>query len=176
MTDHENSRNNFVGFEYKDVTVKKTMQSVYLDNYKNFGWIHEGNSEPVGKMDCITMRFKRDRKIRNKAEITRLQRQFDAYVAEIISLEKSKKTKAATIAYIVGVIGTAFIAGSVFAVTSENVNMCIALAIPGFVGWIIPYLLFKRMSRKKVEQVNPIINQKYEELYSICEKANELLN
>ncbi|MFA9379230.1 MAG: hypothetical protein ACERKZ_21165 [Lachnotalea sp.] len=35
-TNHENS---FVGFEYKELTVKKTMQYVYNDSYKNFGWI-----------------------------------------------------------------------------------------------------------------------------------------
>ena len=176
MSGTANNENSFIGFEYKDVTVKKTMQSVYSDSYKSFGWNLEGNSAPIGKTDCITIKFKRDRKIRNKAELTRLQRQFDAYVVEILKLEDSKKTKAAAVAYVAGVIGTAFVTGSVFAVTAGNVGMCIVMAIPGFVGWIIPYLLFRSISGKKTEQVNPLISQKYEDLYSVCEKANELLN
>lgn len=176
MRETTSNENSFVGFEYKEVTVKNSMQSVYSDSYKSFGWILEGNSNPVGKTDSITIKFKRNRKIRNKAELTRLQRQFDAYVVEILRLEGSKKTKAAAVAYVVGVIGTAFVTGSVFAVTAGNVGTCIVLAIPGFIGWIIPYLLFRSISGKKTEQVNPLISQKYEDLYSVCEKANELLN
>ena len=176
MSEKTNNEHSFVGFEYKEITVRKTMQSIYSDSYKSFGWILEGNSNPVGKNDSITIKLKRNRKIRNKAELTRLQRQFDAYVVEILRLEDSKKTKAAAVAYFVGVIGTTFVAGSVFAVTAGNVGMGIVLAIPGFVGWIIPYLLFRSISGKKTEQLNPLICEKYKELYSVCEKANELLN
>ena len=88
---------NFIGYEYRDITVKKIMQSVYADSFGNFGWIAEGIGEAVGKVDSVVMKFKRDRKIRNKSELTRLQRQFEACTAEIVSLEKSKVTKAAAI-------------------------------------------------------------------------------
>lgn len=91
-------------------------------------------------------------------------------------MEWSKKTKAATIAYAVGVIGTVFMAGSVFAVTSGNIPLCAILAIPGFIGWITPYPIFRSVSRKKTEMLNPLIDLKYDELYTVCEKANALLN
>lgn len=172
----ELQRNDFKGYEYRNITVKKIMQSVYADSFGSFGWIAEGIGEAVGKVDSVVMKFKRDRKIRNKAELTRLQRQFEACVAEIISMERSKKTKAATISYVVGVIGTVFMAGSVFAVTSGNIPLCAVLAIPGFIGWIIPYPIFKDVSSKKTEMLNPLIDQKYDELYTVCEKANALLN
>ncbi len=172
----ELQRNNFTGYEYRDVTVKKTMQHVYADSFANFGWIAESISEVVGKMDSVVMKFKRDRKIRNKAELTRLQRQFEACIAEIISLEKSKTLKASVIAYVIGVVGTAFMAGSVFAVTAENIPLCVILAIPGCIGWVIPYLVFRSVSEKKIEAVNPLIDQKYDELYAVCEKANALLS
>ncbi|MGN0350238.1 MAG: hypothetical protein ACI4ES_01200 [Roseburia sp.] len=172
----ELQRNDFTGYEYRDITVKKTMQSVYADSFGSFGWIAEGIEEAIGKVDSIVMKFKRNRKIRNKGELTRLQRQFEACVAEIISMERSKKTEAATIAYVVGVIGTAFMAGSVFAVTSGNIPLCVILAIPGFIGWIISYPIFKSVSSKKTEVLNPLIDQKYDELYTVCEKAHALLN
>lgn len=85
----ELQRNDFKGYEYRDITVKKMMQSVYADCFGSFGWIAEGIGEAVGKVDSVVMKFKRDRKIRNKAELTRLQRQFEACVAEIISMERS---------------------------------------------------------------------------------------
>lgn len=116
---------NFIGYEYRDITVKKTMQSVYADSFVNFGWVAEGIGEAVGKVDSVVIKFKRDRKIRNKSELTRLQRQFEACAAEIVSLEKSKVTRAVAIAYVVGVIGCAFMAGSVFAVTAGNIPLCV---------------------------------------------------
>ena len=142
-------KNGFTGYEYRDVTVKKAMQSIYADSFASFGWIAEGIGEAVGKMDSIVMKFKRDRKIRNKAELTRLQRQFEACTAEIVSLEKEKTLRASIIAYVIGTVGTAFMAGSVFAVTAGNVLLCVILAIPGCIGWIIPYLVFRSVSAKK---------------------------
>lgn len=97
-------------------------------------------------------------------------------MTEISSLEALKTRRAAAIAFAVGVIGTALIAGSVFAVTAGNVAGCVILAIPGFLGWIIPYLVYKNIRGKKTEQLNPLIYQKYEELYSVCERANTLLD
>lgn len=169
-------KKDFMGYEYQNITVKKTMQAVYANSFGNFGWIAEGIEDTVGKMDSVVMKFKRDRKIRNKSELTRLQRQFEACTAEIVSLERSKVTKAAGIAYAVGVIGCAFMAGSVFAVTAGNIPLCVILAVPGFFGWIAPYLLFRSISAKKTEAVTPLIDQKYDELYSVCEKANALLD
>lgn len=169
-------KNDFTGYEYRDITVKKTMQSVYADSFGNFGWIPEGVGDAVGKADSVVMKFKRDRKIRNKSELTRLQRQFEACTSEIVSLEKSKVTKAAAIAFVVGILGTAFMAGSVFAVTAGKISLCAVLAVSGIVGWVVPYLIFRNVSGKRTEAVNPLIDQKYDELYAVCEKANELLN
>lgn len=165
----------FIGYEYQDVTVKSNMEHVYADGYPNFGWDLEGTSFSLSSIGSVVMKFKRDRKIRNKAELTRLQRQFDACVAEIHSMEISKTLMASVAAYIVGVIGTAFMAGSVFAITGGNTTLCIILAVPAFVGWVLPYFLFKVLSRKKSTAVMPKIDQKYDELYDVTEKANALL-
>jgi len=39
MNETVNKENEYVGYEYKDVTVKCSMESVYVDGYANFGWI-----------------------------------------------------------------------------------------------------------------------------------------
>lgn len=77
----------------------------------------------------------------------------------------------------VGIIGTAFMAGSVFAVTARppHVILSIILAVPAFAGWMIPYFLYKRVARKQTEKLAPLIEQKYDEIYEICEKGNKLL-
>ncbi len=167
--------NNFVAYEYQDFIVKRSMASMYSDGLENFGWELEGTENVVGKPESICLKFKRNRKIRNKVELTRLQRQFDSCVHEIQSLEFSKYVKPSAVAYGIGVIGTAFMAGSVFAVTSNMVALCVILAIPGFAGWVLPYLSYRNILRKKTAEVTLLIDKKYDEIYEVCEKANGLL-
>ncbi|WP_375105144.1 hypothetical protein ACDZ28_15705 [Paenibacillus sp. RS8] len=175
MSEITRNENNFIGYEYKDITIKRSLESIYADGYCNFGWALEGTSNSVHNINSVTMKFKRDRKIRNKVELTRLQRQFDAYASEIYALEQSKVIRASVVAYIIGVIGTAFMAGSVFAYMADMLPLSITLAIPAFTGWIIPYLVYCNISKKKTNKVAPLIDQKYDNIYDVCEKANALL-
>ncbi len=166
----------FIGYEYQEVAVKSAISPIYADGYENFGWKLEDSYLSLGKPDSVTMKFKRDRKIRNKPELTRLQHQFDAVASDIVSLEASKRVRASIAAYVVGIIGTAFMAGSVFSITSALLIPCIILAIPAFIGWLLPYFLYRSIERKKTASVTPLIDSKYDELYTICEKANGLLD
>lgn len=170
------SNRSFIGYEYQEISVKNEMSSVCADGYANFGWKLEDSSFALGRPDSVVMKFKRNRKIRNKTELTRLQRQFNSIVSDIISLESSKRLKASIIAYTVGIVGTAFMAGSVFSVTAGLILPCIILAIPAFVGWILPYFLYRSIEKDKTASVAPLIDSKYDELYTICEKANDLLD
>ncbi len=174
MNEFTKNANGFVGYEYKDVTVKRSMESVYADGYNNFGWTLEGTSVPIQSFGSVTMKFKRDRKIRNKAELTRLQRQFEACASEIERLEVSKVLGASAVAYAVGIAGTAFMAGSVFAYLAGMLPLSVLLAIPAFAGWILPYFCYLRIQRKKTEQVTPLIDQKYDEIYEVCKNADGL--
>ena len=166
---------NFVGYEYRDITIDRSIESMYADSYQNFGWVLDSTSTPAIGINAVAMKFKRDRKIRNKAELTRLQRQFDSYVSEIMGMEKSKTSTAFTIALTVGLVGTAFMAGATFAFLAGFIMLCIILAMPAFVGWILPYFLYKTTYAKKAATVGPLIDGKYDEIYEICERANSLL-
>ena len=168
-------KNDFVGYEYRDVTVSRDMQTIYADGYQNFGWQLDGTSALPTGLYSTSMKFKRDRKIRNKAELTRLQRKFDACVAEIAKMEKSKAANASIVAYSIGLSGTAFLAGATFAYLGSMIALCIILAIPGFVGWVLPYFCYNSAYAKKNAKVAPLIDNKYDEIYEICEKANGLL-
>ncbi len=92
-------------------------------------------------------------------------------------LEKSRTSKASIIAITIGVIGTAFMAGSTFSAVNDPpvIWLCILLAIPGFAGWIAPYFAFMATARKRIEIVKPLIEVKYDEIYEICEKDSRLL-
>ena len=171
---NNNAQNgDFVGYEYKELTVKRDMEGVYADGYPNFGWQLEGSST---SLRAVNLKFKRDRKIRNKAELTRLQRQFESNIMEIERLAQSKTSAASTTAFIIGFIGTAFMAGATFAfIYAEMIPLMIALAVPGFIGWFIPYQLYNKIRSKKTTAITPLIEQQYDAIYEVCGKAHGLL-
>lgn len=181
--DSENQQKNFIGYEYKEIIADSSRISFLLDGYKNFGWEIDGNvQEAMGTSHAASaqkavIHLKRDRKIVNKAELTRLQRNFEACVNEIDMLEKAKTSAATMHAVILGVFGTAFMAGSTFAVTAQPPQyiLCILFAVPGFLGWIAPYFLYKKKVQKQTRKLTPLIEEKYDEIYEICEKGSKLL-
>lgn len=171
------TRPNFVGYEYKEVTVETEDASMYIDCYENFGWTADENRPPVDGLHHTTIYLKRDRHIINKTELTRLQRHFEACANEIRELESSKASAASVWSLVVGIIGTAFMAGSVFAVTHQPpmILLCILLAVPAFIGWVMPWFIYKSILRKRTRKVEPLIAAKQDEIYEICEKGHALL-
>ena len=178
----------FIGYEYKEVVTDPGQVSFFIDGYANFGWEIDENVMPGGlekypertgssHQRKTVIRFKRNRKIINKMELTRLQRNFEACVDQISRLEKEKTSRPTVTALAVGILGTAFMAGSTFAVTADPplIALCIILAIPGFLGWILPYFLYRAGERKQTEKITPLIEEKYDEIYEICEKGSKLL-
>ncbi len=168
---------NYVGYEYKEVIVPSGQVSFYLDCYENFGWQQDENLAPASGPQLTRLRMKRNRNILNKMELTRLQRHFEACAGEIETLEKSKTSKASVTALSVGIIGTAFMASSVFAVVHEPpiIWLCVLLAVPGFSGWVAPFFLYQRIFKAKTKEIDLMIETRMEEIHHVCEKGHSLL-
>lgn len=173
----KNNKPNLIVYEYKEISVDTNQASLYMDAYENFGWEVDEKMHSSTVLGKVVINFRRDRKILNKTELTRLQRNFDASMEEIKQLEASKTSTATAAALAVGIIGTAFMAGSVFAVTAITpmIVLCIILAIPGFIGWTAPWFLYKRIVRSRTQKVTHLIEEKYDELYEVCDKGRKLL-
>ena len=167
----------YISYEYKELNVKKDRASFYLDCYENFGWQQDEKFPSTEHGEMMNLKLKRNRKLVNKMELTRLQRHFEANMEDIFSLERSKTSQATIVALVIGILGTAFMAGSVFAVTAQPpiIWLCIVLAIPAFIGWILPYFAYKKVKEEKTKKVTPYIEEKYDEIYEICEKGHSLL-
>ncbi len=184
MSESKQDSQMFVGYEYKEVITNANQISFLIDSYQNFGWEVDHNMPPKitgnipNPQGTITLRLKRNRKIMNKMELTRLQRNFEFCLKEINHLEKSRESKATMYALIVGILGTAFMAGAVFAVIAEptKIILSIIFAIPAFAGWILPPFIYKKVERKRELEVNPLIEEKQNEIYELCEKGNKLRN
>ncbi len=85
MNEHE-----FAMYEYKEVSISSAQASFYLDCYENFGWKQDEHFAPQTRNEKLILKLKRNRKIANKVELTRLQRNFEADIKEIEALENSK--------------------------------------------------------------------------------------
>ena len=179
----------YIGYEYMEVKTEVSRASMYIDGYRNFGWERDENLSgghrqnphhtPVRPQEegIVLLRFKRDRKLINKTELTRLQRNFEDCMHQIDALEKSKTSKGVMVSISVGIVGTIFMAGSTFAITASPpvIWLCVLLAVPGFAGFILPYFCYKAIVSKRTKIVNPLIEEKYDEVYKVCEKGSRLL-
>ena len=177
MEQMEKGGKSYVGYEYKIITVDGSRSSMYLDSYRNFGWEPDENQTGRKETGRETIHLKRDRKILNKAELTRLERHFEDCMNQIEMLERSKYRQGRIAALTTGILGTVFMAGSTFAVTASPpiIWLCVLLAVPGFAGWIVPYFLYRALVRRRQETVEPLLEQKYEEIDKIWEKGSQLL-
>ena len=164
-------------FDYLKVTVESELCSQYMDGYASFGWKPDENLPNEKSGGKITLHFKRSRSIVNKTELTRLQRHYEACMQEISVMEASKSTIPTIVSLSCGLLGCAFVAGSVFAVTAETpvIWLTVVLGIPGFALWGAAYFGYKWSKCHRSEKVVPLIDAKYDEAYAVCEKAQQLL-
>lgn len=167
----------FVGYDYLELPVDNSRVSLYLDCYRCFGWQADDNLPQETGLRRTTLRLKRDRKLAGHMELTRLQRHFEACARQLQLLERRKRSVADGWAITVGLVGTAFMAGSTFAVTHSPpiIWLCVLLAIPGFLGWALPWLVHRHVLQRQTEKLTPLIEAQYAEAYAICEKGSKLL-
>lgn len=180
MNEIKRAGDNYIGYEYKELVVDKKQVSFYLDGFENFGWeIDERYPQVVesNQNGKTIIKLKRNRKIMNKAELTRLQRNFEDCMRQIDSLEGSKTSLATVVALIIAILGTAFMTCATFAAVHEPpfILLCIVLAIPGFIGWFMPVFAYRKIVRTKTQELAPLIEKKQDEVYEICEKGHKLL-
>ena len=170
-------KRDFTAWEYKEVTVRSEKASLTLDGYESFGWQLDEHFPPQENGGTVTFKLRRDRRLVNRTELTRLQRNFEADLDEIAALERSRTSEAAITALVIGLLGTAFMAGSVFAVVADppRILLSILLAVPAFAGWIAPVFVYRWVRARKTRKVAPFLEDKLNEIDTMCEKGQSLL-
>lgn len=169
----------FIRYEYIYVSVKRNMISLITDAYESFGWRLERTAEPSAyapAMGKLELSFKRDRKIRNKAELDRLQHKFDACFETLERLEAKKLLLPSAVAYGIAILGVLCGAYAVFCALSADIAACTLAALPAAAGVILPYPLYTRLLERQRRIIIPRIDEQYNEIYDICERACGLLD
>ena len=203
MSDNKNLENNFVGYEYKTVTVPKELDGLWTDSLRSFGWELDKKAPAVVKhvwgplrvmmaplsvfggkfkesvvdhesATRVELTFKRDRALPGKAELSCLQPQFENCAKSIKSLEQSKTAGATIASSAIGLVGTVFLALATFSFLAGATPACIVLAVPGFLGWIVPFFAYRSLRAKKTKAVEPLIQAQLDNIYAVCRKAAEV--
>ncbi len=174
----------FIGYEYKDVTARSSMVPITIDGYESFGWElteqskiqQEKNASRANLPQHERLRFRRDRHITNRVELTRLERNLEAVLDEIERLEDKKTIRGTMASIILGLVGCGFLAAGLMAYLSDAsyVMLMVILAIPGFLCWVFPYFVYQKIRKLDTERLDPIIDGKYEEIYDLCKRGHEL--
>lgn len=205
MSEVQRKENHFVAYEYKKITVRNDMENVWRDGLSHFGWKLEKRKPaivkhawgPIGLMLAplalipgsptakiirdhpsetrVDLIFKRNKDLPQKSKLSQLQSSFEACTVELNHLEQSKHSTATVVSYVVGLIGTVFMAGSVFDYLAGRIPLSVVMAVPGFAGWILPYFLYQVLTSRKVKKLTPLIDKRYDHIYELCAKANALL-
>ena len=172
----ENAKS-LMGYEYKDITVLESYASQFVECYRNFGWDEDKKIASSKTLGFATIRLKRNRKIINKMELTRLERHFEACATEIQIMEHSKANVATAGSLLLGLIGASFITGAVLSAIQDPpiVPACVVDGILGLLGMALPCTVYNRILKWRSEKMNPIIESKHDEVYDICKKGFELL-
>lgn len=196
----------YIGYDYKTITVSKKYESSWVDNYDSFGW-ELVNSQPAVEKHVwgplrvmlaplailpggffkdlvfdhesrskMDLQLKRDRKIQNKNELNRLQLSMETVMNHIEQAEKTKTLSASVAGYVTGFLGTVCMAIATFGYLVNNIPVCIEFAISGFIGWIFSYVVYSVVMNKKAKKVVVEIENKFDEVNEICKKAYELLS
>jgi hypothetical protein len=173
MSEINENENRAVMNEYLEVSVKRDLVQLCSDCYRALGWTIINASTGI---DSVILKLKRERKIKNRVGLCDLQRKCEEAFRTIEKLENSKTNKAMTVSLGVGIIGTVFMTGSVFAYLAAMLPLSILLAVPAFIGWGLPYFLFKKLLRDNIDKITPMIDRNYDVIYGACEKASQLLS
>lgn len=196
----------YTGYEYKQITADAHMESLWKDSMASFGWSAEKSQAKVVKRlpfalwilaaplsllpwrpfrkqlndhdsdKEVEITFKRDRKIARKQELDQLESRFEHCARAIKGLNDSKGTAASIAASAVGLVGTAFMALSTFAYLAGMSPAFIIAAVPGFLGWIIPYFLYRSMRASRERAIAPKIQEQEENIYTLCQSGSEILS
>ena len=168
----------FVSYEYRTVSVKAKDQTKAMDMYEAFGW--EITATEHAALDNTILSMKRDRKLKHKAELVKLERQAENAFDAVNCLEKAKTRGARVFAYVFGCIATLVLGGGMcLCMLTQSAAAMAAGIVVGIVGialCAVNYPVFKKLVVKKTKSLLPVIDETEENLANIIEKGNDLLN
>ena len=180
----------FIAYDYLSLDVPINKEQLYIDCYQSFGWIlvsynpistmqdYYINNHNINIEKLVNIKFKRDRKIKNKVKLLTLQRNMEISLKKLNQLERQPELIGIMYSMTIGIIGTIF---SIFSILSITANTPLYIpfvlnGIIGIIGLVLPYFVYNKSKIKKQEQNKILIEGQLNHIYDSCEEANNLIN
>lgn len=181
METKENKKSDYVAYEFLTVDVKKDFELIYADCYENLGWHSINNSESdsviknPGLDFMVKLKFKRDRRIKNRSMLVSLQKKCEGALKRIDKLEKSKESEAMIVSLSSGIAGLLTLAGAVYIFLAGEIVFSIVLVLLSLVGFAFPLYFYKKIKSDQEYKVASLIEEQYDIIYNVCERAKSLI-
>lgn len=171
---------NAITYDYKTIKVKREYETIVCDAYENLGWELTNTSASENSLFYINLSFKRNRKIENKMELTKLQEKVDNILANIENLQTKKKNAGVVEGISTDVVGALIFGGgmSMSMLNTASVGLLvggIAVGIVGITVGLLGWLVFKKINKKKNTKIQPILESEFDKLADVCEQAHGLI-
>ena len=170
---------NFVMYEYATKSVSVKDQTRAIDMYEALGW--EVTSVTPSTVNGVTISLKRDRKVKHKQELRKLERQAEELLSSIEGLERAKTLSASIFSYTFGIVSSLIFGGGLClamlaggSVPAFAVGILLGLA--GIALCAVNYPIYKKLTAKKTKQIMPVIDDNEEKLANLLEKIKEHLS
>ena len=169
-----------ISYDYKTTKVKREMEEMFTDAYRNLGWQVTSQVMAPGTLNTINISLKRDRHIHHKAELDDLQLTINHTLNAIEKIQDMKKHAGRGAGITVGTIGVlTFGGGMSMAMTLNGLGFMlggIALGVVGigigFLGWLTAHLVKKH----KLKTIEPELENTFAQFSQLCEDANQILS
>lgn len=160
-------------FDYITIETNTKYALDYVDCYGTLGWEVIKNERTFSLKTQLT--FKRDRKIKNKDQLNKIQIRLDECLKQINILEDKKTTTAVGGAIGIGLTGALTFGGGMSLCLLYTSLVAIvgglSLGLFGFFFAGIGYLFYKKTKEKMTTSMNIVIDTKRDEIADICQEV-----
>lgn len=179
----------YIAYDYLKLEVLPDLEQLYVDCYQSFGWELTNVSESSIDQDyyingnfaienpLVTLKFKRNRKIKNKIELLKLQKSMEEAFKKIDKLNNEPDLISTMYSISIGVVGMLFIVFSIlsFIASTPFYILGVLNGIVGIIGFLMAFLIFNKKRTQLKEKNEILIEEQYNIIYEYCEKANNLI-
>ncbi|MCV3295838.1 MAG: hypothetical protein ABF703_07970 [Oenococcus sp.] len=164
----------FIAYEYRELIVDDYLRDFYADAYPNFGWELKITDSLANKPHKVRFNMKRNRQLLNQSELKRLQNQFESQMAVIKQIERKARLLPTIQACLIGLFGLFFMIMAIFLARQDHWVFVTVLGLLGLAGLCLPMYWFKRQFQRAEKQNQLSLDQRYDFIYDICQKAHAL--
>lgn len=163
-------------YEYARTAVASDLATVATDCYESLGFELTGTKEsPVTGTTALA--FRRSRKVRARAQLSKLQRTMDDLLDSIASLEAAKTRKARTQAIVLGTVSALVldIGMCCTMVWTDFFAIGVVVGLVGIGGCLGTFAVCRKTAASETARINPRIESAYDQLAAACEEAQAVL-